>query len=94
MYRVPPIGQHFAIRWAKEDMEAERTKGAEDKDAREDGGKLIKKADVKSDGSPFGELTQVSTLQSGAFQGYKVFWHDWTVQIWEIHRLLCVNVMF
>ena len=26
-YRVPPLGQHYAIRWAKEDLEAEKSKG-------------------------------------------------------------------
>ena len=25
-YRTPPMGQHFAIRWAKEDLELERNK--------------------------------------------------------------------
>ena len=26
-YRVPPLGQHYAIRWAKEDIETEKSKG-------------------------------------------------------------------
>ena len=59
-YRVPPLGQHFAIRWAKEDLEAEKAKGGdENKDVKEDVSKMIKKEkNDKSDSSPFGELTQ------------------------------------
>eukprot|EP00092_Neocalanus_flemingeri_P002430 GFUD01002599.1.p1 GENE.GFUD01002599.1~~GFUD01002599.1.p1 ORF type:complete len:439 (-),score=161.22 GFUD01002599.1:96-1412(-) len=59
-YRVPPLGQHFAIRWAKEDLEAEKTKGGdENKDVKEDVSKILKKEkSEKSDSSPFGELTQ------------------------------------
>jgi len=59
-YRVPPLGQHFAIRWAKEDLEAEKAKGSdENKDVKEDVSKLLKKEKTeKNDSSPFGELTQ------------------------------------
>ena len=59
-YRVPPLGQHFAIRWAKEDLESEKAKGGdENKDVKEDVSKLLKKEkNDKSDSSPFGELTQ------------------------------------
>jgi len=59
-YRVPPLGQHFAIRWAKEDLEMEKAAkgGDENKDAKDDlPAKLVKK-DLKADSSPFGELTQ------------------------------------
>ena len=57
-YRVPPLGQHFAIRWAKEDLEAEKAKGGgdENKDVKEDVVKMLKKE--KAESSPFGELTQ------------------------------------
>jgi len=57
-YRVPPLGQHFAIRWAKEDLEAEKAKGGgdENKDVKEDVMKMLKKE--KAESSPFGELTQ------------------------------------
>ena len=59
---MPPLGQHYAIRWAREDLEAEKEKGKSDtssvKDGKEDLGKVGKKAEVKPDGSPFGELTQ------------------------------------
>ena len=27
-YRIPPLGQHYTQRWAKEDIENERQKGA------------------------------------------------------------------
>jgi len=59
-YRVPPLGQHFAIRWAKEDLEMEKAKGAgdENKDVKEE--VVVKgiKKENKTDSSPFGELTQ------------------------------------
>merc|ERR1712098_795427 len=45
-YRVPPLGQHYAIRWAREDLEAEKSKGSDEN------------KNVKADQSPFGELTQ------------------------------------
>ena len=59
-YRVPPLGQHFAIRWAKEDLEAEKAKGGdENKDTKEDVAKILKKEkNERNDSSPFGELTQ------------------------------------
>jgi len=59
-YRTPPLGQHFAIRWAKEDMELEKAKGGdENKEAKaeEAAPKAVKK-ETKADSSPFGELTQ------------------------------------
>jgi len=60
--RVPPLGQHYAIRWAREDLEAEKEKGKSEtnptKEGKEDLGRVGKKAEVKPDGSPFGELTQ------------------------------------
>merc|ERR1719319_155024 len=38
-YRTPPLGQHFAIRWAKEDMELEKAKGGdENKETKAKGG--------------------------------------------------------
>lgn len=59
-YRVPPLGQHFAIRWAKEDLESEKSKGGdENKDVKEDVTKMLKKEkSEKGETSPFGELTQ------------------------------------
>ena len=59
-YRVPPLGQHFAIRWAKEDLESEKAKGGdENKDVKEDVTKMLKKEkSEKGETSPFGELTQ------------------------------------
>lgn len=57
-YRTPPMGQHFAIRWAKEDLELERNKGGdENKDVTGEEVKAPKK-ELKADSSPFGELTQ------------------------------------
>ena len=58
--RVPPLGQHYAIRWAKEDMEAEKGKGFdENKDLKDEATKTVKKEkNEKRDTSPFGELTQ------------------------------------
>ena len=60
-YRVPPLGQHYAIRWAKEDMENEKAKGGSDenKEVKEETSKSVKKEKTeKADTSPFGELTQ------------------------------------
>merc|ERR1719350_231867 len=59
-YRTPPLGQHFAIRWAKEDLDLEKAKGGdENKEAKaeEAAPKAVKK-ETKADSSPFGELTQ------------------------------------
>lgn len=61
--RVPKLGQHYAQRWAKEDLENERVKGASNSDgnsAGNDNGKMLKKANdaLNSEDSPFGELTQ------------------------------------
>lgn len=65
-YRVPKLGQHYAQRWAKEDIENERMKGSGNPDANDGSGldsgsnKLLRKAgeSVNSEDSPFGELTQ------------------------------------
>ena len=59
-YRVPPLGQHYAIRWAKEDLEAEKGKSLdENKDIKDEASKSVKKEKTdKPDTSPFGELTQ------------------------------------
>lgn len=60
-YRVPPLGQHYQIRWTKEDIEAEKAKGGadENKDSKDDVVKSSKKEkSEKADSSPFGELTQ------------------------------------
>lgn len=63
-FKSPKLGQHYAQRWAKEDLENERVKGSGNPDAndRQDSGtsKLLRKAgeSVNSDDSPFGELTQ------------------------------------
>jgi len=59
-YRVPPLGQHYAIRWAREDLEAEKSKGSdENKDVKDEASKGVKKEkNEKADQSPFGELTQ------------------------------------
>ena len=59
-YRVPPLGQHYAIRWAREDLEAEKAKGGdENKDVKDEASKSVKKEkNEKPDSSPFGELTQ------------------------------------
>ena len=58
-YRVPPLGQHYAIRWAKEDMEAEKAKNNdENKDSKDDVKPIKKEKNDKADTSPFGELTQ------------------------------------
>jgi len=57
-HRVPPLGQHYSIRWAKEDLELEKSKGGneENKDVKDEAAKLLKKE--KNDSPPFGELTQ------------------------------------
>ena len=34
-FRVPKLGQHYAQRWAKEDLENERVKGASNPDGGE-----------------------------------------------------------
>ena len=60
-YRVPPLGQHYAIRWAKEDIENEKAKGGSDenKEVKEETSKSVKKEKTeKAETSPFGELTQ------------------------------------
>jgi len=58
-YRVPPLGQHYAIRWAKEDLEMEKAKGGdENKDVKDEPGTKAIKKEIKADSSPFGELTQ------------------------------------
>jgi len=58
-YRTPPLGQHYAIRWAKEDLDLEKAKGGdENRDVKEDSGSKMTKKEQKADSSPFGELTQ------------------------------------
>jgi len=63
--KVPPLGPHYSIRWAKEDLENERGKSSEaggevkvkTEDSKDQVAAAIKK-EVKSDSTPFGELTQ------------------------------------
>lgn len=55
-YRTPPLGQHYSIRWAREDMESEKEKGKDENWSEKE--EVGKKTDVKPDASPFGELTQ------------------------------------
>jgi len=58
-YRTPPLGQHYAIRWAKEDLDLEKAKGGdENRDVKEESGSKMVKKEQKADSSPFGELTQ------------------------------------
>ena len=58
-YRTPPLGQHYAIRWAKEDLDLEKAKGGdENRDVKEESGSKMAKKEQKADSSPFGELTQ------------------------------------
>ena len=57
-YRTPPLGQHYAIRWAKEDLDLEKAKGGdENRDIKEEVGSKVAKKEQKADSSPFGELT-------------------------------------
>ena len=69
-HRIPPLGQHYTQRWAKEDIENERQKGAASATAGanaasgdeakagilEDAQKALKKETL--DETPHGELTQ------------------------------------
>lgn len=63
-YKVPKLGQHYTQRWAKEDLENERLRGAGDANAGMDGkggdeaANMLKKAETNNEESPFGELTQ------------------------------------
>jgi len=63
-YKVPKLGQHYTQRWAKEDLENERLRGAADANASIDGKgseeaiQMLKKAEAANEESPFGELTQ------------------------------------
>merc|ERR1719384_1493893 len=63
-YRIPKLGQHYTQRWAKEDLENERLRGAGDANAGMDGkggdeaANMLKKAETNNEESPFGELTQ------------------------------------
>ena len=62
-YRVPKLGQHYTQRWAKEDLENERVKGAGDltsADKNDEVGNHLKKASeaANSEDCPYGELTQ------------------------------------
>jgi transcriptional adapter 3 len=53
-YKVPGLGPHYSIRWAKEDLEREQNKSSE---ASEDD-KAGAKFEGKNDSVPFGDLTQ------------------------------------
>jgi len=63
-YKVPKLGQHYTQRWAKEDLENERLRGAADANASGDSkgadeaAQLLKKAETANEETPFGELTQ------------------------------------
>jgi len=64
-FQVPKLGPHYAQRWAKEDLENERVKGASNPDGGDGGDssnstKMLRKSSkpLNSEDSPFGELTQ------------------------------------
>ena len=63
-YKVPKLGQHYTQRWAKEDLENERLRGAGDANVSGDSkgadeaAQLLKKAEAANEETPFGELTQ------------------------------------
>ena len=71
-HRIPPLGQHYTQRWAKEDLENERVKGSAqasgadgaDKQLDELSGstKLLRKVAESvannEESAPYGELTQ------------------------------------
>ena len=63
-YKVPKLGQHYTHRWAKEDLENERLRSANDANAGSDSkgseevSQVLKRAENGSEESPFGELTQ------------------------------------
>lgn len=53
LYSVPPLGQHYMIQWAREDLESEKIK----KEASEDGA-AEEEENEKTDISPSGKVTQ------------------------------------
>ncbi len=66
-YRVPPLGQHYTQRWAKEDLENERMRsggggsGTDTPNSGEDStSRMLKKGAEAASGeeTPFGDLTQ------------------------------------
>ena len=62
-YKVPKLGQHYTQRWAKEDLENERLRGAGEANAgdgksAEEAAQILKKAEAANEETPFGELTQ------------------------------------
>ena len=64
-YRVPPLGQHYTQRWAKEDLENERQKSSGGSGNEDSNGpaKMLKKGDSfngsnDEESTPYGELTQ------------------------------------
>jgi len=54
-YRTPPLGQHYSIRWSREDMDSEKDKGKDENWSEKE--ETTKKPEPKPDASPFGELT-------------------------------------
>ena len=62
-YKVPKLGQHYTQRWAKEDLENERLRGAGEANAgdgksADEAAQILKKAEAANEETPFGELTQ------------------------------------
>merc|ERR1719384_910852 len=60
-YRIPPLGQHYTQRWAKEDIENERQKGTGAGGAASEGNgesKVDVKKEASEEQTPHGELTQ------------------------------------
>ena len=58
-YKIPGLGPHYSIRWAKEDLERENNKSSEaSEDDKATSSTSVSKFDSKSDSVPFGDLTQ------------------------------------
>ena len=68
-YKIPPLGRHYTLRWAQEDLQDEQKEGSKMNDAKKknrDGGfdisdKLLKEVDMNGcsdDVAPLGPLTQ------------------------------------
>ncbi|CAB4058504.1 TADA3 [Lepeophtheirus salmonis] len=57
-YRIPPLGEHYASRWAGEDLENERLKGSGEEEIGEKGSCLPKIEDLSKDVPTFYDLTQ------------------------------------
>jgi transcriptional adapter 3 len=53
-YKIPGLGPHYSIRWAKEDLEREQNKSSEVSEDDKAGAKF----EGKNDSVPFGDLTQ------------------------------------